>query len=317
MALFSSSGRHTDKAADKKRVLIIIITAIVLVAVVVTATMVLSGMLHSDNQNTEETRFVEQKPDVVKKDEYITVNDPLLGSIEIKAVEGFAKNAYNSDNFVLDETGKMTYYIDDEVASCMGVDLSEYQGEVDFAKLKEQGFDFVILRIGGRYYSEQGDMYVDTNLHNYYKAAKDAGLRVGGYFFSQAKNAQDAIDEANFALENIKGMKFDYPIAFDWEHIEGDTARTDNVSTTDLTDAAIAFCDTIKEAGFESIIYTNTYLMYYEYELERLKDYEFWIADYEYKPSMYYNFTMWQYDIEGQVEGIEGPVDMNICMKNY
>ena len=57
--------------------------------------------------------------------------------------------------------------------------------------------------------------------------------------------------------------------------------------------------------------------MYYEYELERLKDYEFWIADYEYKPSMYYNFTMWQYDIEGQVEGIEGPVDMNICMKNY
>jgi len=317
MALFSSSGRHTHKAADRKRVLIIIITAIVLVAVVVTATMVLSGMFHSDNQNTEETRFVEQKPDVVKKDEYITVNDPLLGSIEIKAVEGFAKNAYNSDNFVLDETGKMTYYIDDEVASCMGVDLSEYQGEVDFAKLKEQGFDFVILRIGGRYYSEQGDMYVDTNLHNYYKAAKDAGLRVGGYFFSQAKNAQDAIDEANFALENIKGMKFDYPIAFDWEHIEGDTARTDNVSTTDLTDAAIAFCDTIKEAGFESIIYTNTYLMYYEYELERLKDYEFWIADYEYKPSMYYNFTMWQYDIEGQVEGIEGPVDMNICMKNY
>ncbi len=317
MALFSGSGRHTDKAADRKRVLVIIITAIVLVAVVVTATLVLSSLLHNDNQNTEETRFVEQKPDVVKKDEYITINDPLLGSIEIKAVEGFAKNAYNSDNFVLDETGKMTYYIDDEVASCMGVDLSEYQGEVDFAKLKEQGFDYVILRIGGRYYSEKGDMYVDSKLHSYYEAAKDAGLHVGGYFFSQAKNAQDAIDEANFTLKNIKGMKFDYPIAFDWEHIEGDTARTDNVSTTDLTDAAIAFCDTIEEAGFESIIYTNTYLMYYEYELERLKDYEFWIADYEYKPSMYYNFTMWQYDIEGQVEGIEGPVDMNICMKNY
>ena len=317
MVSFIGSARHTDKAADKKRVLVIIITAIVLVSVVVGATMVLSGMLHNDSENTEETRFVEQKPDVVKKDEYITVNDPLLGSIEIKAVEGFAKNAYDNDNFILDETGKMTYYIDDEVASCMGVDLSEYQGEVDFVKLKEQGFDYVILRIGGRYYSEQGDMYVDTNLHNYYKAAKDAGLHVGGYFFSQAKNAQDAIDEANFALDNIRGLKFDYPIAFDWEHIEGDTARTDDVSTTDLTDAAISFCDTIEEAGFESIIYTNTYLMYYEYELERLKDYEFWIADYEYKPSMYYNFTMWQYDIEGQVEGIEGPVDMNICMKNY
>lgn len=317
MALFRSSGRHADRKNDKKRAFIIVITAIVLITVAVGATIFLKDMIPNNGDTTNETRFVEEKPKVVKKNEFITVNDPQLGLIEIKAIEGFPKSAYNADNFVIDETGKMTYYIDDEVASCMGVDLSEYQGEVDFHKLKEQGFDFVILRIGGRYYSEEGKMYVDTNYHQYYKRAKEAGLHVGGYFFSQAKNAQDGIEEAQFVLDSIKGMDFDYPVAFDWEHIDGDTARTDNVSSTDLTDAAIAFCDTIEEAGFESIIYSNTHLVYYEYELERLKDYDFWIADYEDKPSMYYNFTMWQYNIEGQVEGIDGNVDLNICLKNY
>lgn len=316
MASFRNTGRYLDAKNEKKRAFIIVISAIVLVTVVVVATIFFAG-INSVDDNESETYFVEEKPQIVKKDEKITVNDPSLGLIEIEAIEGFPKNAYNPDNFVVDETGKMTYYVDDEVGSCMGVDLSEYQGEVDFLKLKEQGFDFVILRIGGRYYSEQGKMYVDTNYYNYFKAAKDAGLRVGGYFFSQAKNAQDGKDEAEFVLDLIRGMDFDYPIAFDWEHIEGDTARTDNVSSTDLTDAAIAFCDTIEENGFESIIYSNTHLIYYEYELERLKDYDFWIADYENKPSMYYNFSMWQYSIEGQVEGIEGNVDMNICLKNY
>lgn len=317
MPLFKSTGRHTDRKNDKKRTIIFVITAIVLVIAIVGATMCFKDVFSKNENPTEETRFVEEKPKVVKKNEFIQVNDPQLGLIEIKAIEGFPKNAYNSDNFVIDETGKMTYYIDGEVASCMGVDLSEYQGDVDFQKIKEQGFDFVILRIGGRYYSDAGKMYVDSNYRQYYLKAKQAGLHVGGYFFSQAKNAEDGVKEAEFVLDLIRGMDFDYPIAFDWEHIEGDTARTDNVSSTDLTDAAIAFCDTLYAEDFETIIYSNTHLIYYEYELERLKDYDFWIADYEDKPSMYYNFTMWQYNIEGQVEGIDGNVDLNICLKNY
>ncbi|MBR2714917.1 MAG: glycoside hydrolase family 25 protein, partial [Ruminococcus sp.] len=271
----------------------------------------------SRNSDTKETQFVEHKTEYTKKGETITVNDPSLGTIEIEAVPGFAKNSYVNENFILDDKGMMTYYLDGEVGSCMGIDLSEYQGEVDFNKVKAQGFDYVILRIGGRYYSEQGDMYADSNYKNYYKQAKEAGLRVGGYFFSQAKNAEEASEEAKYVLDLIGNMDFDYPIAFDWEHIDGDTARTDSVSGAQLTDAAIAFCDMIEENGYESIIYSNTHLIYYSYDLERLKDYDFWIADYENTPSMYYNFHMWQYNIEGQVDGIEGNVDMNICMKNY
>ncbi len=317
MASFKNSGRHAqEKNKMKKGTLIaIILSAVLVVAIIFGLTITLIN--RDTNSSDIETEFVEHKPEKIKKDEKIIINDPSLGEIEIEAVEGFEKNLYINENFKLDKKGMMTYYIDGEVASCMGVDLSEYQGEVNFEKLKKQGFDFVMLRIGGRGYGSEGKMYVDTNYHSYYKAAKDAGLKVGGYFFSQAKNAEEGKEEAEFVMNSIYGMAFDFPVAFDWELIEGDTARTDDVGSTDLTDAAISFCETLKAEGYEPIIYSNTHLMYQKYELERLKGYDFWIADYEDTPSMYYNFTMWQYDIEGQVDGINGNVDMNICMKNY
>lgn len=317
MGIFGNTGRHADKDAVKRTNLVKLLFIISLVIVVAFAAVIIFGGNSGEENDNTETLFVEQETQVIKKGEKITINDPLLGTIEIKAVEGFKKNTYDNSNFITDDRGMMTYYIDDQVASCMGVDLSEYQGEVDFEKVKEQGFEFVILRIGGRYYSQEGGLYMDSNFFDYYNAAKDAGLRVGGYFFSQATTAQEAVDEANYVLSQLKNTKLDYPIAFDWEIIEGDTARTDAVTGDELTQCAIAFCDTIKNAGYESIIYSNTSLMYYMYDLELLKDYDFWIADYENHPSMYYHFTMWQYDIEGQVDGIEGNVDMNICLKNY
>lgn len=316
MGIFKSRGRHSAQSDFNIKTPLIIIVSVILI-VVLAVVIIISQNSGDEPQNNTETQFVEHETEVIKKGEKITINDPLLGTIEIEAVEGFAKNLYENNNFIIDENGMMTYYIDGEVASCMGVDLSEYQNDVDFNKLKEQGFEFVMLRIGGRYYSEEGALYMDSKFFDYYEGAKDAGLKVGGYFFSQAKNAYEAMQEANYLLNEIGNLKLDYPIAYDWEIIEGDDARTDSVTGDELTQCAIAFCDTIKNAGYNSIIYSNTALIYYKYDLSLLKDYDFWIADYEDHPSMYYNFTMWQYDIEGQVDGIEGNVDMNICMKNY
>ncbi len=312
MAIFGNNGRHAKKGFN-----ILPLVVILVIVAVVGISVFISTINNDDKTDNRPTEFVEHETEKIKKGEKITINDPSLGTIEIDAVAGFAKNVYENDNFVIDDKGMMTYYIDDKVASCMGIDLSEYQGDIDFDKVKEQGFDFVMLRVGGRYYGEEGDFYMDSKFYDYFEGAKDAGLRVGGYFFSQAKNAEEAVEEANYFLKQTKGLKFDYPVAFDWETIEGDSARTDNVSNEDLTAAAIAFCDTIEESGNTAIIYSNTYLMYYKYNLEELKDIDFWVADYEEHPSMYYNFTMWQYDIEGQVDGIQGNVDMNICMKNY
>lgn len=295
---------------------LIIIISIAVVAIIAVAVFT-SISIHNRADANKETLFVEHEPEVIKKGEKITLNDPSLGTIEIEAVAGFPKNTYDNDSFELNEKGMMTYYLDGEVASCMGIDLSEYQGEIDFDKVKSQGFEYVILRIGGRYYGEEGEMYKDAKFLEYYDAATKAGLRVGAYFFSQARNELEAIEEANFVLSILGNKKLDYPIAFDWEHIEGDNARTDNVTGDDLTQAALGFCNTINEAGYNSIIYSNTHLMYYMYDLEKLKDVDFWVADYEQHPSMYYNFTMWQYNIEGSVDGIDGGVDLNICMKNY
>ena len=315
--MFSNTGRHAQNKGINPLLIIILSVILIIAMVVVIFTSCNRNNNNISDDTPKETLFVEQEPDVVKKGEKITINDPFLGTIEIDAVHGFPKNAYDNTNFAVDENGMMTYYIDNEVASCMGVDLSEYQGDVDFNALKNQGFEFVMIRIGGRYYSEEGKFFVDANLDDYYNKAKAAGLKVGGYFFSQAKNAEEGNSEALYTLDLIKHMDFDYPIAFDWETIEGDSARTDNVTNEDLTAAALAFCDTINQSGNKAIIYSNTQLMYYKYNLEELKDIDFWVADYEETPSMYYNFTMWQYNIEGQVDGINGNVDMNICLKNY
>ncbi|MBQ0097533.1 MAG: glycoside hydrolase family 25 protein [Oscillospiraceae bacterium] len=299
-------ARHYNSKSKltKRKIILIVIIAIVILAVI--SVVLLTGM-KSGGENA----------DIFKRGDKITVDDPVLGEIEVGAIQGAKKNTYENENFKIDENGYKAYYIDGKKASCTGIDLSEYQGDIDFEAVKNSGVDYVMLRLGGRYYSDEGMLFVDMQFDTYYEEAKKAGLDVGVYFFSQATDVSEAEDEARFIVRKLNGKKLDYPIAFDWETIEGDNARTDYVTETELTDMAIAFCDTINEAGYRSMIYSNTTLMYFTYQLERLQDYDFWIADYEEYPSMHYLFTMWQYDTNGQVDGIDGAVDLNICLKKY
>lgn len=299
-------ARHYNSKSKltKRKIILIVIIAIVILAVI--SVVLLTGM-KSGGENA----------DIFKRGDKITVDDPVLGEIEVGAIQGAKKNTYENENFKIDENGYKAYYIDGKKASCTGIDLSEYQGDIDFEAVKSSGVDYVMLRLGGRYYSDEGMLFVDMQFDTYYEEAKKAGLDVGVYFFSQATDVSEAEDEAKFIVRKLNGKKLDYPIAFDWETIEGDNARTDYVTETELTDMAIAFCDTINEAGYRSMIYSNTTLMYFTYQLERLQDYDFWIADYEEYPSMHYLFTMWQYDTNGQVDGIDGAVDLNICLKKY
>ena len=305
--------------AGKKSRAPLIITLIALSAVVI-GTGLFFGIRAMTNKSEEpkrETVFIEEKTELVKKGEMIEINDPELGVIEIEAIDGVARNNYDNDNFRYDENGFLAYYIGDEKASCIGIDLSEFQGDVDFKQLKKDGVDYVMLRLGGRFYGDEGELYADSEFSTYYEEAKAAGLGVGAYFFSQAASVEDGEEEAKYAMEILDGKKLDYPIAFDWEVIADDEARTDGVSGDLLTDIAEKFCDTLKDGGYQSIIYTSTSLMYYRYDLTRMRDYEFWVADYGEHPSMFYGFTMWQYTTEGTVDGIDGTVDLNICFKNY
>lgn len=249
--------------------------------------------------------------------EVVTINDSVMGDIELKTVKGAEVNTYTADNLVTDENGVPAYYENGKKISHLGVDLSEFQGDVDFAAMKEAGVEFVMLRIGGRYYGDDGVLYTDNKFDTNYEKAKAAGLKVGAYFFSQAISAEDAKQEANYALEKLNKRQLDYPIALDWENIAEEEARTDKVTGDQLTDIAETFCDTIEAAGYKSIVYSNTQQMFIMYDFETMKDYDFWLADYREFPTMYYKFDMWQYTMTGSIAGVEGTVDMNISFTDF
>lgn len=213
--------------------------------------------------------------------------------------------------FTMDENGRMNYE-DDAFTVITGIDVSVFQGEIDWNKVKEDGIDFVILRVGFRGYGSKGIMEEDRKFRENFVQAKQAGLDVGAYFYSQAVNETEAREEAKFVLDIIKDIELDYPIAYDWEYVDYDTARTDNMTSSEITLCAKAFCDEIKAAGREVIIYFNREIGYFEYDLNTLKNIDFWLAEYSDYPTFIYKYKMWQYTDNGIVDGIDSSVDMNI-----
>lgn len=240
-----------------------------------------------------------------------------LGEIAIPALEGVPVSKYKNENFKTDSNGYLQYYEDGELCSYTGIDVSGHNGDIDWEKVKASGIDFVMLRIGGRGYGEEGVLYDDTYFRSNLRGAKAAGLSVGAYFFSQAITAEEAREEALYSISLLSGEALDYPLAFDWEIIDAEGARTDSISPQTLTDCARAFCDTVKDAGYIPCLYTGSTLAYYKYDLSQLSDIDIWYAFYNDSPDMYYNYMIWQYSCTGKVEGIEGDVDLNICFKNY
>lgn len=247
----------------------------------------------------------------------IYYNEGSLGQMWISVLPNVPKSNIAKYSFRETDDG-YKYYINSEgeKTSMIGIDVSYYQGEIDWQKVKAAGIEYAILRCGLRGY-ETGELRVDTKFHEYIKGANEAGIPVGVYFFSQAISPEEAREEAGFVLDQIKGYKIDFPIVYDWETIGEDTARTNHVSPDMLTDCTVAFCEEIKAAGFTPMYYTNRNIGYRKLDLSKLCDYDLWIADFNEYPSFYYKYTMWQYSYTGRVDGIENDVDLNVCFKNY
>ena len=198
-------------------------------------------------------------------------------------------------------------------SSLCGIDVSSYNGNIDWARVKNSGIDFAMIRIGGRGYGESGVLYSDDNAMQYIRDAKAQGIKVGVYFFSQAVNETEAIEEADYIYSLLGNTELDFPIGFDWEVIENDTARTDNVTNEELTNCARAFCDRVIERGNTPIIYSESYEFYNKYDINKLSDIDLWYCEYAETPVFDYEFSMWQYSCTGQLDGIDGNVDLNIC----
>lgn len=219
------------------------------------------------------------------------------------------ENSYDPAGFY-EEGGFKRYKSEDTLAS-VGVDVSSHQQEIDWELVAANGVEFAMIRVGYRGYTE-GEIQPDDYFVQNIEGARAAGLDVGVYFFSQALDEQEAIDEANYVLEQIKDYPLSYPVIFDWEDIEAD-ARTDGMDSVQLTKNAIAFCDTIEQAGYRAGVYFNQRFGYEEFDLESLQDYVFWLAEYNDTPSFSFHFQIWQYCNDGRVDGIKTDVDLNLA----
>lgn len=223
--------------------------------------------------------------------------------------EPLARNTFNTDGFY--EQDGIRRYHGGDLVGLAGVDVSSYQTNVDWNEVKEAGIDFAMVRVGYRGYSS-GELDEDDYFTAHMEGAIRAGLKVGVYFFSQALTPEEAVEEAEYVLEKIRDYDLQYPVVFDWEEMHV-PARTDEMNMLMLTSCAQAFCETVEAAGYRAGVYFNQAYGYGQLNLVSLRDYVFWLAEYAETPSFAYDIQMWQYTNEGQVPGIEGPVDMNIA----
>ena len=213
----------------------------------------------------------------------------------------------------------------------LGIDISEWQDSINWSKVKAAGISFAFIRIGGRG-TTKGAIYEDKMFSKNIKEAKDAGIKVGVYFFSQAITAYEGYEEASFVLNKLGGMSLDLPIVMDWESEKG--FRSYDLKGTDYTSTIISFCETIKkQSNYSVAVYldSNNITKRPAGHTSDILQYTLWYAyPYAcYNPSsktyihnMYqlgdtvpprdYSYTYWQYSWWGKVPGISGDVDMNI-----
>ena len=221
------------------------------------------------------------------------------------------KNPYIKEGFC--HRGDMISYIGDtRYTSRIGIDVSHHQSDINWEKVKEQGIEFAFLRIGYRGYGKLGKICKDKEFEANIKNAQKQGIDVGVYFFSQAVNEREAQEEADFVIKNLENKQLQLPVVFDPENILDDDARTDNVSGEQFTRNTISFCKRIEAAGYTPVIYSNMLWEAYQLDLEKLKNYSIWYADYETEPQTPYYFEYWQYTNQANIEGIPGKVDMDI-----
>ncbi|MGO5203563.1 MULTISPECIES: GH25 family lysozyme [unclassified Bilifractor] len=202
-------------------------------------------------------------------------------------------------------------YSDDTYTSRLGIDISQYQGDIDWAQVKAAGFDFVFIRVGTRGY-ESGSIYEDERWAENLKEARTAGLDAGVYFFSGAVSEQEAEEEADYIIEKLNGEPLELGIVLDVETIGSGTSRHDDLSAEQYTADTSAFCERVKAAGYNPIVYSNIFWEATHYDMTKIGNYDVWYADYMTTPQTPYMYRFWQYTDSGTVPGINGSVDLDV-----
>ena len=193
--------------------------------------------------------------------------------------------------------------------SIPGIDVSHHQGVIDWQQVKEAGVEFAIIRLGYRSFRD-GVLHADEQVQRNLEGAKAAGLKIGAYFFSQALDTAEAVEEAQFALQILGDTKLDLPMVFDWEYVS-DSARTAHVTDKTLMESIRAFCAVVEQAGYEPMIYFNQDLARTKLDLDAL-EFPFWLAKYDEELDFTHQVRCWQYSDKGRIPGIDEDVDIDL-----
>ena len=204
-----------------------------------------------------------------------------------------------------------TFSSDGVRSGTIGIDVSKYQTGINWTKVKNAGINFVMIRCGYRGYGS-GVLVEDPMYRSHISGAKAAGLRVGVYFFSQAINEAEAVEEASMAVSLAKKYGINMPIAIDSEYANGGRGRADGLSKSARTAVTKAFCDTVKSAGYTPMVYASKSWFSDHLNVSALSSYRIWVAHYSDKCGYTGTYHIWQNTDKGKVDGVPGYVDMNI-----
>lgn len=273
---------------------------------------------YADNYDRDLTCNIEGDYDLTKEGSYkikFIIKDDALNeanhnlTLNVKKSNGNSNNNSSTKKENLSFTDAIKNYKTDALE--IGIDVSKWQGDIDFNKVKDAGATFVMMRIGIR--SKIGEeISLDSYFTENIKKAKEAGLKVGIYLYSNAMNIDEAKEEANWIVNTLKEEKLDLPICFDWENWTDWNSY--HLNFHDLNEMAKTFINTIEEAGYKGMLYSSKfYLENFWFD----EDYpNIWLAHYTKKTS-YENYDIWQFSNIGTIPGINGDVDLDVMQKEF
>ena len=249
--------------------------------------------------------------------EYVTINGNGGERFFVAVNHQIPACEYYWDNLDTSDANNWRYFdADGNLASVRGIDVSKYQGAIEWDKVAGEGVEFAIIRLGYRGMNE-GTLELDPYYRKNIEGALANGIKVGVYFFSQAVNEEEALEEADYVINALGKYNVTYPVVFDTERVTTYAARANGLSVADRTALCKTFCDRVSEAGYKPMIYANTKYMIMGIDLTELGDYDKWFACYSPDITFPYDFQMLQYSESGSIQGISGKADLNISFIDY
>lgn len=248
---------------------------------------------------------------VKDKVEYVAIDDISLlikteAEIDAEAEDSAEANTDGDDTEIRQTSGVSK-------TGVLGIDVSKWQKEIDWDKVKNEGVDFAIIRCGYRG-SVTGSLVEDPYFEQHIKGARAAGIKVGVYFFTQAVNEVEAVEEASMVISLVRDYELQYPVFIDTEGAGGN-GRADSLNVEERTAVCEAFCTTVKNAGLEAGVYASRNWYNNKLTANTLESYAIWLAEYRSVPLYQGYYQMWQYTSKGKINGINGNVDLNVSYR--